>query len=52
MLRSREAYRQTVRGIREVSPEEEKEGYGGKDLQDLQNQEAASSIHDLMGTAA
>ena len=26
-------YRQTVRGIRAVSPEEEKEGYGGKDLQ-------------------
>jgi len=26
-------YRQTVRGIRGVSPEEEKEGYGGKDLQ-------------------
>ena len=26
-------YRQTVRGIRGVSPEEEKEGYGWKDLQ-------------------
>jgi len=26
-------YRQTVRGIRGVSPEEEKEGCGGKDLQ-------------------
>ena len=26
-------YRYTVRGIRGVSPEEEKEGYGGKDLQ-------------------
>jgi len=24
---------QTVRGIRGVSPEEEKRGYGGKDLQ-------------------
>ena len=23
----------SLRGIREVSPEEEKEGYGGKDLQ-------------------
>jgi len=52
MLRSRGACRQTVQGIREVSPAEEKEGYGGKDLQDLQNQEVASSIHDLMGTAA
>jgi len=26
-------YRYTVRGIRGVSPEEEKVGYGGKDLQ-------------------
>jgi len=26
-------YRQTVRGIRGVSPGEEKVGYGGKDLQ-------------------
>jgi len=26
-------YRRTVRGIRGVSPGEEKEGYGGKDLQ-------------------
>jgi len=26
-------YRQTVRGIRGVSPEEEKKGYGRKDLQ-------------------
>ena len=30
MLRS---ISKTVRGIRGVSPEEEKEGYGGKDLQ-------------------
>jgi len=26
-------YRQTVQGIRGVSPEEEKEDYGGEDLQ-------------------
>jgi len=26
-------YRQTVRGIRGVSPGDEEEGYGGKDLQ-------------------
>ena len=26
-------YRQTVREIRGISPEEEKEGYGGQDLQ-------------------
>jgi len=26
-------YQQTVRGIHVVSPEEENEGYGGKDLQ-------------------
>jgi len=29
-------YRKTVRGIRGVSPEEEKKGYGGKDLQKRQ----------------
>jgi len=28
-------YRETVRGIRGVSPEEEKESYGGKDLQKM-----------------
>ena len=28
-------YRQTVRGIRGVSPEEEKEGCGGEDLQKI-----------------